>query len=70
MSQAVGDPPPYYWGYPQPVPTITISPPRIMPVNVPFPEWSSNITIVTLDINGNVTIKTEQPKEVEKNGQY
>lgn len=35
---------------------------KIMPVNVPFPEYDSSITIVTLDKDGNVTIKTEQLK--------
>jgi hypothetical protein len=36
--------------------------PRYLPVNVPLPEYDSHITIVTVERNGNVTIKTEQNK--------
>jgi hypothetical protein len=33
--------------------------PRTMPVNLPFPDYG--VTIATLDKDGNVTIKVNQP---------
>ena len=62
-----GDPPwPFhdYYGpsWPYYGPTMLSTPsPRIMPVAMPFP-MSGCITIATLDSNGNVTIKADQPK--------
>lgn len=38
---------------------------RYMPVNVPLPEYDAYVTVVTVDKNGNTSIKVEQFKEEE-----
>lgn len=35
---------------------------RYMPVNVPLPEYEAYVTIVIVDMSGNVSIKVEQLK--------
>lgn len=57
----IGDPP--LFSCLQSVP-LSLSAPsqRIMPVLVPMPDWSNELTVVTVDKNGNVHIYTEQPK--------
>lgn len=39
------------------VPIFTPDPsPRYLPVNIPFPQWSSYVSVAILDHDGNVTI--------------
>lgn len=42
-----------------PVAPLIIPSPRTMPVNLPFPTFG--VTIAIMDVNGNITIKTDQP---------
>lgn len=39
---------------------FSIPSPRILPVNIPFSNFG--ITVVTMDRDGNTTIKVEQPE--------
>lgn len=56
MNSYVGDPPMgTSW------PPVTFQPipaPRVMPVNVPFSTFG--VTVVTMDRDGNITIKVDQ----------
>jgi hypothetical protein len=51
---------PFHGCAPEQAPYLAPVPsPRFLPVNIPFPMIG--ITVVTLDGNGNVTIKVNQP---------
>jgi len=41
---------------------VSVNPnPRTFPVNVPMPEYSGVVTVVTVDKDGNMQIWTDQP---------
>ena len=60
----IGDPPPFGipFGIPFWQPAPSYQPPRTMPVNVPFSIFG--VTIVTMDRDGNITIKLDQTEPV------
>lgn len=58
-----GDPPcgcGMVWPYPS---SYQPPNPRVLAVNVPFPDFG--VTVVTMDDDGNVTIKRNQPRPAE-----